>query len=543
MSRPAPGAGARIAAPQAKSVGLALCALAGFLLRAAVVAQPAHAQQDDIAAPPATVAVEAATEATGDLEGPIDPTRYLLGPGDQLHVRVGGKQLIDHRIEITPDGSLILPEGPIIPLAGVSLQDAQTRIHLALQPYYREGRVQIHLLRLRTFGVYVVGSVKQPGMQRATAVTRASELITRAGGLFEDGSSRAITVTHADGKVESIDLGLFLSTGSTVRNPCVEAGDRIHIPPLRRTAHVGGAVNVPGDVEVIPGDSVATLIELVQGLSEDAEPAAAYLESYGGTPNRSTRVPLDLSKSADRRRPVRERDLLFVSRRPGWRLTRSVKVEGEVQAPGMHALPTDSLPLTEVIGMAGGFTSLASLNEAHVTRLLEDRPPDPEFERLKSLPSTDMTPDEHEYYMIKLRAQKQEMSVDFWKLFVEGDKTQNIYVQPGDEIFVPPLRSYVTLVGEVPRPGNIPYQSGMTAEQYLAHAGGFTERAARNKVAVIRAQTGEWVDNWKQASLGPGDTIWIPRKPRRAWGALALRTLEVTAQLATTYLVIDAALK
>lgn len=43
------------------------------------------------------------------------------------------------------------------------------------------------------------------------------------------------------------------------------------------------------------------------------------------------------------------------------------------------------------------------------------------------------------------------------------------------------------LNGEVVRPGGIPYQPKLTVERAIALGGGFTERASRNKIEVIRA--------------------------------------------------------
>jgi len=43
------------------------------------------------------------------------------------------------------------------------------------------------------------------------------------------------------------------------------------------------------------------------------------------------------------------------------------------------------------------------------------------------------------------------------------------------------------LYGEVQKPGGIPYQPDLTVERAIALAGGFTERASRSKIEVVRA--------------------------------------------------------
>src|ERR1700692_4347014 len=43
------------------------------------------------------------------------------------------------------------------------------------------------------------------------------------------------------------------------------------------------------------------------------------------------------------------------------------------------------------------------------------------------------------------------------------------------------------LYGEVQKPGGIPYQPSLTVERAIALGGGFTERASRSKIEVVRA--------------------------------------------------------
>src|SRR5712671_6640086 len=43
------------------------------------------------------------------------------------------------------------------------------------------------------------------------------------------------------------------------------------------------------------------------------------------------------------------------------------------------------------------------------------------------------------------------------------------------------------LYGEVQKPGGIPYQPKLTVERAIALGGGFTERASRTKIEVVRA--------------------------------------------------------
>lgn len=65
--------------------------------------------------------------------------------------------------------------------------------------------------------------------------------------------------------------------------------------------------------------------------------------------------------------------------------------------------------------------------------------------------------------------------------------------------------------GEVNHPGGFPYQPGLTLEKAVALAGGFTERAARGKIEVIRA--GDPTASARRIKLSepvfPGDVITV----------------------------------
>ena len=67
------------------------------------------------------------------------------------------------------------------------------------------------------------------------------------------------------------------------------------------------------------------------------------------------------------------------------------------------------------------------------------------------------------------------------------------------------------LNGEVRQPGGIPYQPKLTVERAIALGGGFTERASRSKIEVIRASdpTHEAVRVKLSDPVFPGDIITV----------------------------------
>jgi len=79
------------------------------------------------------------------------------------------------------------------------------------------------------------------------------------------------------------------------------------------------------------------------------------------------------------------------------------------------------------------------------------------------------------------------VNVDFEALFLRGDLRQNIALAPGDYLYFPPLDlQEIYILGEVPHPGVASYTPEMTALRAIASRGGFTERAYRTRVLIVR---------------------------------------------------------
>ena len=84
------------------------------------------------------------------------------------------------------------------------------------------------------------------------------------------------------------------------------------------------------------------------------------------------------------------------------------------------------------------------------------------------------------------------LPLSFEKLFADGDLTQNVPVEPGDYIYIAAVNvQEVYVVGEIRLPGPVTYSPGETVIEAITARGGFTERAYRGHVLVVRGSLGE----------------------------------------------------
>ena len=64
-------------------------------------------------------------------------------------------------------------------------------------------------------------------------------------------------------------------------------------------------------------------------------------------------------------------------------------------------------------------------------------------------------------------------------------------------------------------------------------------RARKNKVRLIKGDTGVWLRPNEVKEIRPGDTVWVPAKPERDWWAFFKDAMWVSAQIATVAIVIN----
>lgn len=115
--------------------------------------------------------------------------------------------------------------------------------------------------------------------------------------------------------------------------------------------------------------------------------------------------------------------------------------------------------------------------------------------------------------------------INFEKLFQQGDLSQNISIEPDDYLYFPPanLRE-VYVLGEVRVPGLVTYNADMSAIAAISVRAGFTEKAYKSRVLVVRGSINKpqtFVVNVSDAlngkaadfKLEPKDIVYVAARP------------------------------
>jgi protein involved in polysaccharide export with SLBB domain/capsular polysaccharide biosynthesis protein len=117
------------------------------------------------------------------------------------------------------------------------------------------------------------------------------------------------------------------------------------------------------------------------------------------------------------------------------------------------------------------------------------------------------------------------VEVNLEKLFQEGDLSQNILLEPEDFLYFASMAmKEVYVLGEVQAPGALPWKASTTAITAIADRGGFSHRAYKSKVVVIRGSLNNprtfIVNVWStfearhlDFKLEPKDIVYVHYRP------------------------------
>jgi protein involved in polysaccharide export with SLBB domain len=466
-------------------------------------------------------------------EGPIDPKEYIIGPGDLLFISVSGIEEKTFNIKVNPEGFLYIPQIGVIDLRNKSLYEARDIIKERLLRSFKNVDVYITLQNFRKIKVSLIGNVSKASNYILSSSARLFDVFSISEGITANSDLRNIKVISKNGSENKYDLIKFLRLGDLSQNPALKDGDLIIVDKAERFVSLFGHIKYIGNYEYKPNETVSELLNLAGGLMFKAFKDSIEIIRF--TKDGKTQYSTYFSYDYLLNNPIytEPNDMIIVREIPEYFDLHYVTIEGEVRYPGVYKIIKGKTKLSEIIKEAGGFLDNASLVNSSLYRTQADSLVDPEYERLKLIPRAEMTDDEYDYLKAKSRQKIGKVVVDFESLFIGNKMDEDIILKSGDLITIPEEKEYITIIGQVVNPGNIPFRENFNVLDYINLSGGFGWRAIESDVRVIRSNTGEWVEADEVKRINPGDIIWVPEKtpPPKFWDVFTT-SLQVVGQIA-----------
>jgi protein involved in polysaccharide export with SLBB domain len=453
------------------------------------------------------------------LEEPVNPDIYIIGPGDILSVNVWSSSPIIFLVQVTMEGTTIIPSVGELKISGLSLLEAKKLIMQKVQSKYTSD-VSTTLIFQRVFLVTVTGYVLKEGKFITRAGNRISNIvddqIRQKPSIADSISFRKIQLRRGK-KTLNIDLVKYLATGEDKYNPFVLEGDWIFIPRRDFNSFVSiyGAVNRPGSYEFIDGDSLNNIVTIAGGIFEsgDVENIEISRLDENGALKETIKVNLKKILRGEAKDIKLERnDRILVPEKRSLKRDYKVYVSGEINHPGFYPISRNGTKLSEILQKIG----INKYSELEGAVILRNSSGYFDFGQIKTvypvllLKNFGLTSEDLPSFNQEIQALPSNQLVSVNISDVLNNKT-DYELQDKDFIYIPQKNNSVYVFGQVNNPGFIPYEQNKNYKYYISRAGGFSDLAQTGNVKVIKRKTYIW-HNAGDIEIETGDFVFVPKR-------------------------------
>lgn len=269
---------------------------------------------------------------------PIDnapvPPDYIIGPGDELRIRIWGQVNFNANVMVDRAGEINLPQVGQVHVAGLPFQALTEHLRTAIGRVFRNFDLTADIGQTRAVQVYIVGQAHRPGTYTVSSLSTLVDALFSSGGPSVQGSMRHIYLKRDGNTIVDFDLYDLLANGDKSKDAKLQSGDVIVVPPVGPEVAITGSVSRPAIYEIRDEATIEQLLKFAGGASTTASDARISIERIHDHHDRTTmEIPFDQQGLAT---PLRQGDILRVlSIVPTYEKT--VTLRGDVANPGRFA--------------------------------------------------------------------------------------------------------------------------------------------------------------------------------------------------------------
>ncbi|SNS55639.1 protein involved in polysaccharide export, contains SLBB domain of the beta-grasp fold [Ekhidna lutea] len=459
--------------------------------------------------------------------------------------------------------------------------------------------------------IKIEGAINRPGYYELTSQLTLAGLIAKSQGLREDAYLKRGNIVRLNQNLTlqniSFDVQLVMDGEQDI---VLSPEDLVIIPSIfdveeKKVITISGQVRKPGEFPFIDNMTVEDLIGLSGGLLEDAsttkiEVARRLSDTQDLSKSSQVftfKINKDLSINEEASHFIlKPFDLVLVKSTPYVRKHKIIRIEGEVNFPGLYTLETHEDRLSDAIKRAGGLTDYGYPEGAILIRKTEYFQSKVEERAIKALVEKRRKElesryagqeDSYQFIQQQLADYEKEVTENIKKGKTTSELEARIFrtqqlrmlfsrdsisgfneiieqeaigielndalnkpgsefdliLRDGDLISVPKKLETVRVQGEVLYPNTVRYSKGSGFKSYISSSGGFSSNAKIGKSYVVYAngsakRTKNILFFRKFPPIKPGADIVVPKKQIRR-KLNVQEVLGVTSSLATIALIID----
>ena len=262
------------------------------------------------------------------------PPNYIIGPGDELRVRVWGQVNFRADVRVDRSGEVFLPQIGQVHVADIPYSDLDAHLRAAIGRVYRNFDLAAEVGQIRAIQVYVAGEARQPGVYTVSSLSTLVDALFASGGPSPTGSLRHIQLRRGGDTITEFDLYSLLIHGDKSKDATLQSGDVIFIPPVGPQVAITGSVKNPAIYELRKGEPLAAALRDAGGVSAVAAEARVSIERIA---DHADRFAMEVGyNAAGLATPLADGDLVQVlSILPKYQKT--VILRGNIANPGRFA--------------------------------------------------------------------------------------------------------------------------------------------------------------------------------------------------------------
>ncbi len=433
-------------------------------------------------------------------------------PGDRVVLRLwGGNITVDTTLTVAPNGALDIPQIGSIPVAGLGHDTLIETLRSKLSANgHADTNIYVAPLDAQLVTVFVTGAVVKPGRYTGMPGDTLLHFLDKAGGIAPGrGSYRDIRLMRAGKQILVLDLYPFARKGEQP-NVRIQEGDTLVVGNKGPTVTATGAVHTPARFEFPKGNATGNALMDLAG----PQPRASHIAlsgTRGGAPY-STYLPL---KELANLKLEDGDQVQFIADAPA--NTMIIGVQGAVR--GATRFPVRrGARLQEVENFIAVEPGQANLEAMYIKRKsVAAQQKKAIAESLRRLEQSAMTASSDSMDEASIRAKEAEMISKFVErakavepegiVVLDGGPYQaDLTLEEGDIIVIPAKSDVVLVSGEVMSPKAMLWRKEKDVTDYIADAGGYTNRADKGHVLVLH-QNGAVTQGG--SNILPGDHIMI----------------------------------
>lgn len=455
---------------------------------------------------------------------PNPDSSYILDAGDSLAIQLIGQKNFIETFSVKGDGSINIPDIGKIIVAGLSLDEASSKIKSKVDLIFIGTQSFVSLNQIRDVNILVSGDANNPGIYTLSGNSNILHALNVAGGISEFGSFREINLIRNNKVIETLDIYDLLIDGNYIINKRLRSGDVVFVEARKKIVSIDGAVKRPAKYELKHDEYLGILLNYANGMKQTADLENIYLERVLDGSLKS--IPLVNVSQLDTIESI-DGDLIYIREHP----FRVASISGAILKPGNYIMASGET-LGDLISKAGGYTDTAYpfgiIYENNEAKLINEKAKNVLYaEFLDSIITLSQQNISQNFDMTSIIELTREIknSSPNGRIVIDSSNDSGydlVSIKDGDKIIIPEITNNVYVYGEVSSEGAVAYSPDQGVEYFISKSGGFKQFADNASIYILHPN-GETERYFKKRNIFesqpksitkiyPGSVIYVPRK-------------------------------